>query len=84
MILVVVYLWHCVVVYLWHCVVVNIIGIYSWQFMTFIQVTAFQATKVMTAEFQMSAKMAGMSTTETGVSTTAEVPISTTAEMVHN
>ena len=26
--------------------------------MTFIQVTAFQATKVMTAEFQMSAKWA--------------------------
>ena len=50
----------------------------------FIKVTAFQATKVMTAEFQMSAKMAGMSTTAAGVSTTAEVPISMTAETAYN
>ena len=52
--------------------------------MTFIQVTAFQASKVMTAELQMSAKMTAVSTTAAGVSTTAEVPISTPAETVHN
>ena len=50
----------------------------------FIKVTAFQATKVMTAEFQMRAKTAGMSTTAAGMSTIVEVPISTTAETVYN